>query len=352
MATGRYVLYVGTYTHGSSKGIYIYDMDLESGELTERKVIPVNNPAHLTISHKGTHLYTIADEGVEAYEILDDGDLKFVNRASIKGMRGRYISTDATDRLLYVGGFHDGKVTVLSIQEDGSIGEICDGIFHKSTGSVADRNFRPHVSCVIPTPDNAFMCAVDIGLDQVKIYKVDKKNGKLRLVDILRCELESGPRLMLFGKDGRFAYVINEIKNYISVYSYQYKGLVPQFEEVQRVSTMSKQYDTLACAASGMKLSADGNYLYCSNSGQNSIGIFAIDPERGTLTERCILPISGDYPKDLEIFPDDQHIIALNHESGTITMFRVDYQQNVIMMNHKPVEIDTPNCGVVYQTRK
>ena len=32
----RYVAYAGTYTHESSKGIHIYDMDVEKGRITER----------------------------------------------------------------------------------------------------------------------------------------------------------------------------------------------------------------------------------------------------------------------------------------------------------------------------
>ena len=35
----EYVAYVGTYTHGSSIGIHLYDVNVEEGTLTERKVI-------------------------------------------------------------------------------------------------------------------------------------------------------------------------------------------------------------------------------------------------------------------------------------------------------------------------
>ncbi len=44
MAEKNYVAYVGTYTHGESKGIHIYDLDVENGRMTERKVVPNNNP--------------------------------------------------------------------------------------------------------------------------------------------------------------------------------------------------------------------------------------------------------------------------------------------------------------------
>ena len=54
------------------------------------------------------------------------------------------------------------------------------------------------MNCVRPTPDNKYLCAVDNGIDQVKIYRVNKLRNKLELVDILRCPRESGPRIISF----------------------------------------------------------------------------------------------------------------------------------------------------------
>ena len=36
MGNKKYVAYVGTYTHGNSKGIQVYDVDVEKGTLKER----------------------------------------------------------------------------------------------------------------------------------------------------------------------------------------------------------------------------------------------------------------------------------------------------------------------------
>ena len=47
---GKYVAYVGTYTHENSVGIHIYDVDELRGTLTERKVVPINNPSDLIVS--------------------------------------------------------------------------------------------------------------------------------------------------------------------------------------------------------------------------------------------------------------------------------------------------------------
>lgn len=98
----EYVAYVGTYTHGSSIGIHLYDVNVEEGTLTERKVIPVNNSSHIARSLNGKYLYSIADEGVAVFAVEDDGDLTPINKVDIDGMRGCYLSVDKTGRYLFV----------------------------------------------------------------------------------------------------------------------------------------------------------------------------------------------------------------------------------------------------------
>ena len=131
MAQEKYVAYVGTYTHENSVGIHIYDVDVTKGYMVERKVVPINNPSDLVVSKNRKFLYSIADEGVEAFKILKDGDLEPINEQWIGGMRGCYVEVDDENRYLFVGGHHDGRVTMMRLNEDGSIGDIADGIFHK-----------------------------------------------------------------------------------------------------------------------------------------------------------------------------------------------------------------------------
>ena len=49
--------------------------------------------------------------------------------------------------------------------ETGKVGEITEEIFHKGLGSIAERSFRPHISCVKMTRDNKYLCAADLGID-------------------------------------------------------------------------------------------------------------------------------------------------------------------------------------------
>ena len=345
MGNKKYVAYVGTYTHGNSKGIQVYDVDVEKGTLRERSEVQVSNASHTAISKNGKFLYSIEDEGVAVFRRDENGDLTRINRVSIDGMRGCFLATDVDGKYLYVAGYHDGKVTVVHTRRDGSLGRIMDGVYHKGLGSVAERNFRPHVNCVRPTPDNKYLCAVDNGIDQVKLYRINKRQHKLELVDILRCPRESGPRIIRFSADGRFAYILFELSNEIKVYSYDGSGHTPEFELLQSISTLTKEKDEDAFhnAASGLALAPDGRHLFCTTAGENTVSMYEIDAETGLLDKKFTLPISGDYPKDLVIFPDNKHIAVANHASNTVTTFTVDYDKNIIVMNDKPHRIETPN---------
>ena len=74
--------------------------------------------------------------------------------------------------------------------------------------SVAERTFRPHVSCSARTPDGHFVLVADLGIDQVKVYRFDvRKKGLLTQVDALHCELESGPRQFLSAETGSLSAV-------------------------------------------------------------------------------------------------------------------------------------------------
>lgn len=351
MASEHYVAYVGTYTHGTSKGIHIYDVDVEEGLLFLRRVVPVNNSSYLTTSRNGQVLYTIADEGVEAFRIEADGDLSPINEIDIDGMRGCHLSTSIDGDYLFVAGYHDGKVTMVRTNEDGSLGELLDGVFHRGQGAINERCFRPHVSCVRVTPDNKFVCAVDEALDQIIIYKINPVSQKFQPVDILRMGREAGPRSIHFSKDGNFAYVLCQITNQIRVYQYfLYEGR-PQFEQIQEVSTLSNARDPHD-AASSLRLSYDGKYVFCSTAGDDSVACFAIDPEKGLLSRVFALPISGDYPKDLALFPDQKHIAVVNNGSNTITCFAVDYEKGTIAMKGRPQKLDKPNCMIFHQVEK
>ena len=343
MEKEKYVAYVSTYTRGDKNGIKIYDVDMEKGRFIEKDKVEITNSSYVTISHNGKILYSITDFGVEAYTILGDGSLQFLNFGAINGMRGCYVSTDYTDRFLFVAGYHDGKLTVLKLEEDGSIGEITDEIYHKGLGSVAERNFRPHINCARMTHDNKYLLVADQGMDHVNVYRFDAMLGKVMLADIIRSELESAPRHIKISRDGRYIYIVNEFKCSIDVFSYEEKSGQPIFEKLQTVSTCEQEMGTFN-AASALTFSDDHKYLLSSNAGANSVVLYEVDEATGHLREIFELPVGGEYPKDASLFPNNKFLVSLNHESNSMTFFHVNVEQGTMIMNGPPIKVDVPNC--------
>ncbi len=343
MGKEKYVAYVSTYTQGDNHGIKIYDVDMKNGRFVEKDQVEITNSSYVTVSHNEKYLYSITDFGVEAYRIEKDGGLELLNFAPINGMRGCYVSTDYTDRFLFVAGYHDGKLTVLKLKEDGSIGEITDEIFHKGLGSLADRNFRPHINCARMTHDNKYLLVADQGMDHVNVYRFDGENGKVVLADVIRSEMESAPRHIKISKDGRFIYIVHEWKCYIDVYSYEDKNGQPVFEKIQTVETAKVERGS-SNATSALTFSEDHKYLLSTVAGDNSAVLFKVDENTGMLTKIFCLPVSGEYPKDAILFPNDKFLVSLNHESNDMTFFHVDLEQGTMIMNGAPIKVNVPNC--------
>lgn len=352
MRKRKYVAYVSTYTTLNSKtGIKIFDVDLDKGSMTEKGSVEITNSSYMTCTHNDKFLYSITDFGVVGYRILPDGNLEEINTASINGMRGCYLSTDYEDKFLFVAGYHDGKITVLNINEDGSVGEVTDEIFVRGIGEVADRSYFPHVNCVKMSRDNKYLLAADIGMDHVNVYELNHENGKLKEIDIIRCNMDSAPRHILFSRDGKHVYIVNELSNTIDVYDYTPGEKYPEFEKTQEISTLN-DYHASKSVSSALKFSTDGKYLVSSNAGDNSVIVYSINKADGTLTKVLCLPISGSYPKDAALFPDNRHLVSLNNESNTMTFFSVDLENGLLAMCAKEIKIDKPNCIVFYRLDK
>ncbi|MCR4697519.1 MAG: lactonase family protein [Lachnospiraceae bacterium] len=344
----KYVAYVSSYTKRSKNGITIFDVDMEKGTFVYRNSLEISNSSYLTCSHNDQFLYSITDMGVKSYEIDENGDLSEINFASINGMRGCYLSTDYTDRFLFVAGYHDGKITVLRVGEDGAVGEITDEKYVQGMGEVSDRSYVPHVSCVKMSRDNKFLFASDTGMDHVNVYSLDYNTGKLKPVDIIRSDVNSGPRHMIFSVDNKYLYVLNEIQNSIDVFTYTLLDSgYPEFEKVQTVNTV-EDYHASMSVSRALKFSEDREYIVTSSAGDNSVEIFKRNDADGTLNRVLCLPISGTYPKDAALFPDMKHLVSLNHESSTLTFFDVDLYNGLLAMCAKEIKIDYPNCVIFH----
>ena len=143
-------------------------------------------------------------------------------------------------------------------------------------------------------------------------------------------------------------YVVHELKNYIDVYSYYEEKDNPYFEKIQTISTLNDYHSGIA-AASALKVSEDRKYMVSSNAGDNSVIIYRVDEETGLLSKILCLPINGSYPKDASLFPDNKHLVSLNHESNTLTFLTVDLEKGTLVLNGPEIKCDKPNTVIFHK---
>ena len=107
---------------------------------------------------------------------------------------------------------------------------------------------------------------------------------------------------------------------------------------------------TAACA---MRLSWDPQkYSTAPTAGENTVSVFSRDEETGTSDQDfCCLPVSGEYPKDIAVFPDSRHIVSVNHESGSLSFFTVDYEKGLMVMSGRSIPVNEPNCCAIVKIR-
>ncbi|MDO5696223.1 MAG: beta-propeller fold lactonase family protein [Eubacteriales bacterium] len=340
---GKYVAYVGSYTRKKARGITIYDVDAEKGRMKFRREVAITNPSYLKIDPHRRVLYSIEDAGITAFKILDNGDIERINTVGINGMRGCFIDVDSSGEYVYVAGYHDGKITMLSLTEYGGISRITDEVYLKGLGKPYEENYRPHVSCCKLTPFEKYLCVADLSVDNYKVYAINREYGKLTQVSLIPCELKSDPREIVFSQTGRFAYTVCTRNKQIEAFEYQSEDKAPVFRSIQKLQLLGKGM-SVHSAPYALTRSHDGTFLVASIVEDNSVSFINRDKETGRMSFDFNLPISGDFPKDIQLFPNDRFLASVNHDSHQVTLFKVDREKKTLTMTQRPVDVEYPNC--------
>jgi 6-phosphogluconolactonase len=336
-AGGKYLVYVGTYTQegSTSKGIYAYRYDADSGQVTALGLAAeTTNPSFLALHPSGRFLFAVNEVqnyngpnsgGVSAFSIDHaTGKLTFLNEVASRGADPCYITVDKTGRWVLVANYTGGSVAVFPIQEDGKLGEAAGFVQHTGHGTDPKRQEGPHAHSIDLSPDNRFARVDDLGLDEVLTYKFDSRKGSLTPNDppFAKPDPGSGPRHFALRPDGKFAYVVSEMKGTVTVFSND--AGTGTLHRIQTVSTLPNDFKGEIEDAE-IEIHPSGRFLYASNRGDgNSVAVFAIDPGKGTLTPVEITPTQGKTPRSFAIDPTGTLLFAANQQSNNIVIFRID----------------------------
>jgi len=355
-AAGKYIAYVGTYTGApaNSKGIYGLGMDDNGKFVTLGLQAEVASPSFLAIDPKHRFLYAVTERmakgdptGYLSSYAIDPatGALRFLNRVPANGTTSAHLIVDQTGHWLMVANYGSGSVASFALKPDGSIGEMAD--FHQHSGSSVNlkRQKGPHPHEVVMSPDNRFLIVPDLGVDKIFSYRLDTNSGKLTPNDPAFTTVPPGfgPRHLVFGKDGKFAYVLGEMGSKVIALSYD--GALGKLTPIQTIATIPAGFKGENNSGE-LALDASGRFLYASNRGHDSVSLFAIDPRTGLLKLIQVEPSGGQIPRNIAIDPSGRHLLAANQDSDRIVVFNRDEQSGRLTPNGEVLGVPSPVCIV------
>jgi 6-phosphogluconolactonase len=354
----RLMAYVGTYTSplknmkatqvdlppGNGRGIHWFEVDRATGAMTPAGVHEMGtSPSCLAFNADKTRLYSGNETErvgenesgtVSAFAIENDGSLKLLNSVSSGGKGPAHLSVHPGGKFVLVANYFGGSVAVIPIQADGSLGEATE--VKKDAGKIGPTkatNAPPgsfaisghdqtHAHMIEADPSGKFVIHVDLGLDQILVWKFDAEKGTLTAAETPFVSLPpgDGPRHFAFHPNGRWFYSIQEEGS--TVVLFDFDAQTGRLTSRQTISSLPPGYAG-SNFCSEITVSADGKFVYAGNRLHDSIGIFAIGTD-GTLTFVTEEWTHGDYPRSFTFDPTNSFLYCCNQRADHIAVFRVD----------------------------
>jgi 6-phosphogluconolactonase (cycloisomerase 2 family) len=341
--------YIGTYTpnppgarsesHG--EGIYLVDVNDQTGTPSNpRLVARTLSPTWITFSRDHKFLYAaneIANYGpkksgsISAFAVDQaSGKLTPLNVVSSELAVPCYVSVHPSGKFLMVANYSGGGYTIIRIKPDGSLGETTDvvkpdGPLNPATaadnppGQLAGSDHRGSRGHMIgPDPSGRYVIGDDAGRDQIFVWTLDTRTGKLDQVSVTKSLPGSAPRHFVFSPDGKAMYQLQEQDSRLATYSFADGKLT------QKGPTISALPDGYQGSNTGSELLIDkaGKHLYSGNRTQNSIAAFSIGAN-GMPSKIANVATEAHQPRSLTLSPDGRFIYSLNQGGDNVTTFRI-----------------------------
>ncbi len=358
MSAEEFHVYFGTYTGAKSRGIFVARFNSATGKLSAPELAAeMTNPSFLAVSPDKRHLYAVSEVdraqgkpagAVKAFGLnARTGKLTALNQQTSGGTGPCHLAVDATGECALVANYGSGSIAAFPIRADGSLSEAASVIQHSGSSVNRDRQAGPHAHCVVPTPDNRFVLACDLGLDQVLAYRLDAAEAKLAPNNppFATVAPGSGPRHLTFSPDGKFVYVINEMA--LTVTGFTFDASTAALHEVQTISTLPAGYAATPGDSGGeIALSANGKFLYASNRGHDSITLFSVDAKSGALTFAQNVSTEGKVPRHFAIDPTGHWLLAENQSSDSVVVFAIAAATGQLKPTGNIISIGSPICAM------
>jgi 6-phosphogluconolactonase len=319
------VVYV---SNAGSKEIHALAMNRDSGELVlfdkapvpgTDKPSPTSMPLALTPDHRFLYAALRSEPYPGSSFAIDPASGKLTHVATTPLQDSMaYIVSDRSGRYLLSASYPGNKLTINPIDANGHIVE-------KTTQIIPD---KPKAHCILVDPTNKYCYATSLGSDTIMEWKFDPASGTLSPngPGEIHTKTGAGPRHMALHPNRRFLYLITETTDAIGVYAIDPAS--GQLTELQFVDALLADFKEQPAAAD-LHVTPDGRFLYGSERKTSTLAGYRIDPEKGALTPIGHFPTEKT-PRGFNIDPRGRFLLSVGLDSNAMTVYRIDPQSGAL----------------------
>jgi 6-phosphogluconolactonase len=335
-AANDLLVYIGTYTDTTSKGIYVSHFNPATGALSKPELaIATPNPSFLAVTPDAKFLYAVnevhsyggqSSGSVSAFALhRDTGLLTALNKQPTLGADPAHLSVDRDGHTVLVANYTGGSIATFPVAADGSLGPMVSFVQHAGKSVNPDRQAGPHAHQILVDPRNQFAYVADLGLDKVMIYRFDPVTHTVTPAAPPSALVKpgAGPRHVAFDASGAHVYVINEMACTITAFTRNASN--GSLTELQTISSLPPgDAPQAGYSTAEILVAPSGKFLYGSTRGHDSISVYAIDPASGRLTFATYTKLPGKTPRGFGITPDGSHMLVAHQNSDSVVVFGID----------------------------
>ncbi len=346
---GKMYMLLGTYTSSEgSRGIYVYSIDVNSGEADSVSMVEVANPSYLVLSPDEQFVYSVGENGEDdsyAHAFSFDkerGQLKLIDSQLTYGSSPAYITIDEQGNNVITANYGGGSISQFNVINDGTLSPLSNLYQFEGKGEDPQRQQQPHLHSVRYSPDGIYLFATDLGTDNIYRFKTITSvfEGQPALLKndsvVFSTPVGTGPRHFDFHPNGLYFYLLGELSGQVIVYDYNDGDLV--------------QKQTILADSAGAKGSADihvspnGKFLYASNRLQeDGIAIFSINTADGTLT-KVGYQRTAKHPRNFAITPNGKLLLVASRDDNVVEVYNIDRKTGLLTNTNQDIAIDKPVC--------
>lgn len=338
------LLYIGTYTDGESKGIYLVRFDTVTGVASQPQLVAnIDNPSFQCIGDGNRQLWSVSEKANGSFTGFKintkNGALERLKTFSSKGSAPCFISYDNHGNTVMVANYSSGNLVRLAVNDDGTARGKMDLHQHTGHGPVVNRQTHPHAHSIKIDLKGRFGYSCDLGAD--KIYVYDLSQPGWHVSTIIQDKPGSGPRHIAFHPGNKAMSVVHELNNTVSTYLPDHKGRFTLLQSV--VSTLPASFKGESFGAD-IHYSRDGRFLYASNRGHNSLVIFKIDP--ATMKPEVVgwMKEAIHWPRNFTLDPSGRFMLVANQKSDEISIYKRDGSTGRLTFTGHKIFVSKPVC--------